>query len=104
MRRELGQAQLDAAIEQASVDARVAWVRSKRALAMRIVWQQLDAAGISDPIEQARFLLGRLYPDMPPPWREDTIAALAERHAHGRWHGYPRPSSPDDHTSSSTSP
>jgi hypothetical protein len=92
MRREPGQAHLDAAIVEASVEARVAWVTSKRAIAMRIVWQQLDAAGISDPIEQARFLLGRLYPGMPPAWREGTIAALAERHAHGRWHGYPRPS------------
>jgi hypothetical protein len=92
MRPEPGQADLDAAIVQASVEARVAWVTAKRALAMRIVWQQLDAAGIDDPVEQARFLLGRLYPDMPLAWRESTIAALAERHAHGRWHGYPRPS------------
>jgi hypothetical protein len=92
MRREPGQAHLDAAIVEASVEARVAWVTSKRAMAMRIVWQQLDAAGISDPIEQARFLLGRLYPDMPPAWREGTLAALTERHAHGRWQGYPRPS------------
>ena len=83
---------MDAAIVRASAEARVAWVTAKRALAMRIVWQQLDAAGIDDPVEQARFLLGRLYPDMPLAWRESTIAALAERHAHGRWHGYPRPS------------
>lgn len=91
MQPEPGQAQLDAAIREASVEARVAWVTSKRALAIRIVWQQLDAAGISDPIEQARFLLGRLYPDMPTAWREGTMAALAERHVHGRWHGFPRP-------------
>jgi hypothetical protein len=92
MRPEPGQVHLDAAIVRASVEARVAWVTAKRALAMRTVWQQVDAAGISDPVEQARFLLGRLYPDMPLAWRESTIAALAERHAHGRWHGYPRPS------------
>lgn len=92
MQREPGQTHLDAAIVEASVEDRVAWVTSKRAMAIRIVWQQLDAAGIIDPIEQARFLLGRLYPDMPPAWREGTIAALAERHAQGRWHGYPRPS------------
>lgn len=92
MRPEPGQTDLDAAIVRASVEARVAWVTEKRALALRIVWQQLDAAGIDDPIEQARFLLGRLYPDMPLAWRESAIAALAERYADGRWHGYPRPS------------
>ena len=79
MRPEPGQAQLD---------ARVA---AKRAIGMRLVWQQVDAAGISDPAEQADFLLRRLYPEMPDAWFRATIAALTERHARGRWHGFERP-------------
>jgi hypothetical protein len=91
MRADLGQSQLDAVIVRSSVEDRVARVTAKRAAALPIVWQQVDSAGIVHPVEQARFLLGRLYPDLPPAWLEDTIAIVSERHAQGRWHGYPRP-------------
>jgi len=39
-----------------------------RRLGMRLVWQQADAAGITDPVQPVEFLLRRLYPEMPEPW------------------------------------
>ena len=91
MTRETGQARSDAEIVRSSWRPGSAGSPSKRATAMRTLWQQVDDAAISDPIEQARFLLGRLYPEMPRTWFESTIAALAARHAQGRWHGYRQP-------------
>ena len=90
MRPEPGQAQLDASIATSSVEGRVAWVAAKRSLGIRLVWQQVDAAGITDPVEQADFLLRRLYPEMPQAWLAATVAELAERHAQGRWQGFER--------------
>ena len=56
-----------------------------------LVWQQADAAGISDPVEQADFILRRLYPEMPEAWFEDIVGQLRELHAAGRWSGFRRP-------------
>lgn len=56
-----------------------------------LVWQQVDAAGIGDPVEQADFILRRLYPEMPGAWFEDVVGQLRARHAAGRWSGFRRP-------------
>ncbi|CAN5805327.1 hypothetical protein BH23CHL8_BH23CHL8_08000 [soil metagenome] len=90
-RPDPGQALLDARIAASSVEERVAWVAAKRRLGFQLVWQQVDQAGIRDPVEQARFILGRLYPDMPQAWFQHTIDELARRHGEGRWHGFERP-------------
>lgn len=58
---------------------------------LQIVWRQVDAAGITDPVEQAEFLLRRLYPEMPESWFRDVVAKLAAMHAAGTWHGFQRP-------------
>ena len=91
MQPDRGQAALDRRIAATSVEERVAWVAAKRDLGFRLVWQQVDAAGISDPLGQARFLLRRLYPELPEAWFEATVSKLEERHAQGRWHGLQRP-------------
>jgi hypothetical protein len=78
----------------ASIDQRVAWNEERRALGQRLVWQQLDAAALADPLEQADFLLRRLYPEMPERWFKDVMAKLAAKHAAGEWHGFSRPPEP----------
>lgn len=56
-----------------------------------MAWHQVDAAGIIDPVEQADFLLRRLYPEMPEPWFRDVLAKFAALHAAGEWRGFQRP-------------
>jgi hypothetical protein len=90
MRPDPGQTLLDERIAASSVEERVAWVEARRALGYRLVWQQVDAAGISDPVAQAAFLLQRLYPEMPAVWVDNVITRLREMRAAGRWHGLER--------------
>jgi hypothetical protein len=56
-----------------------------------LVWQQVDEAGITDAVQQADFILRRLYPEMPERWLGDVLAKLADMHAAGSWHGFERP-------------
>jgi len=91
MHPELGQAELDRRIAAASIEERVEWVAIARLAGLRSVWQQADAAGISDPVEQADFILRRLYPEMPEAWFEDIVGQLRALHAAGRWNGFRRP-------------
>jgi hypothetical protein len=58
---------------------------------LKLVWQQADAAGIFDPVEQASFILRRLYPEMSEEWFRDVVAKLADMHANGKWAGFQRP-------------
>jgi hypothetical protein len=90
-RPDPGQALLDERIAATSVEERVTWVAAKRKLGFQLVWQQVDEVGITDPVEQASFILGRIYPDMPQVWFDHTIDELARRHREGRWNGFVRP-------------
>lgn len=62
-----------------------------RAKGMLLVWQQVDAAGIDNPVEQADFVLRRLYPEMPEAWFRDVVSKLAAKHVAGEWQGFERP-------------
>jgi hypothetical protein len=55
------------------------WVTSQR------LWAAMDRAGITDDAGRARFIAGRLWPDMPRPWIDALVArtrarALAGQH------------------------
>ncbi len=91
MHPESGQALLDARIAASSVEQRVKWAADQRLAGMRSVWQQADSAGIVDPVEQAGFILRRVYPEMPERWFRDVVAKLAAMHAAGTWAGFQRP-------------
>jgi hypothetical protein len=91
MKREPGQALLDARIAESSIEERVAWSARKRRMGMSLVWQQLDERGIEHPLEQAEFLLRRVYPEMPEAWFADVLAKLAEMLNAGAWSGFRRP-------------
>lgn len=91
MHPDPGQAALDRRVAAASVEKRVEWVATMRLAGLRTVWQQVDAAGVTDPVEQADFILRRLYPEMPEAWFEDIVGQFRSLHAAGRWNGFRRP-------------
>lgn len=53
-----------------------------------MIWHQADAAGLSDPLERANFVLRRLYPEMSEAWFVDILGKLAARFERGEWHGF----------------
>lgn len=93
MRAEPSRAAMDARVAASSVADRVAWLAAMREAALQIVWQQVDAAGITDPVEQAEFLLRRLYPEESESWFLAVIDRLRAARAAGTWNGFQRPGS-----------
>jgi len=82
---------MDARVAASSVADRVAWLAAMREAALRIVWQQVDAAGIDDPVEQAEFLLRRLYPEESESWFLGVVDRFRAARAAGTWDGFQRP-------------
>ena len=91
MRPDPGRLDLLGRIAASSVEDRVDWLAEMRAAGMRSVWQQVDRAGITDPLEVAEFLLRRLYPDLPPASLAEILEQLRAAHAAGTWTGFARP-------------
>lgn len=77
-----------------SRDERAVISMELRARGFASVWDQLDRSGISDPVEQVMFLIGRLYPEMPVAHVEQIRRQFTERHAAGTWHGPERSTPP----------
>ena len=92
MRPDPGRADLLARLAESSVEDRVAWLATMRDAGLRSAWQQVDRAGITDPVEVAAFLLRRLYPRESEAWFRAVVAELREAHAAGAWSGFARPS------------
>lgn len=91
MRIDPGRTALLARLAGSTVEERVAWLATMRDAGIRSAWQQVDAAGISDPIETAEFLLRRLYAEESAMWLASVMAKLREAHAAGTWSGFARP-------------
>ncbi len=91
MRPDPGRAAQEALIAEASTARRAEIAMELRERGHRLVWQQADAAGITDPVEQADFMLRRLYPEMSEAWFRDVVGKLAALHAAGTWNGSRRP-------------
>jgi hypothetical protein len=96
MRPDPGRTAQEAVIAQMPSERRTGTMAMLRRRGRWMIWQQMDAAGIEHPVEQAEFLLRRLYPEMPEAWFSDVLAKLAAKYAAGEWHGFQRPAdSPD---------
>lgn len=67
-----------------------------RANGVARVWAQVDRAGPMTPLQTARFVLRRLYPDLEGPVLESIMAQLEAADADGSWTGFQRPSAPDE--------
>jgi hypothetical protein len=78
-------------IARSSIDDRVAWLATMRKAGVQSAWQQVDRAGLRDPLEIAEFLLRRLYPNQSAAWLEDILARLRSEYEVGAWKGFSRP-------------
>lgn len=58
------------------------------------VWQQVDAAGLTEPVEVAEFVLRRLYPEQSEGWFADVLGQLRALRDAGTWAGFERPEEP----------
>jgi hypothetical protein len=78
-------------VARSSVDDRVAWLVSMRDAGIRSAWQQVDRAGLSDPVEIAGFLFRRLFPNHPEAETALILARLRSEYEAGTWSVFARP-------------
>ena len=91
MRPDPGLALQEATLASMTTMERTTRMSELRANGRWLVWRQVDAAGIDDPIEVAEFVLGRLYPEAPAGWFAEIVKQLREARAAGTWNGFSRP-------------
>ncbi len=94
MRPDPGRDLQEALLIARTPDERALLSARLRAAGMALVWDQLDRAGITDPLETAMFLLDRLYPELPGVHREQLRRRIGAEVAAGTWDGFRRPVSP----------
>jgi len=90
---DLIQRQIDERVRAASPSDRMRLHVEMYRLAFTQVWAAADRAGPMTPIEEARFVLRRLYPDLEGPRLEAIMAELGARFEDGSWTGFRRPGS-----------
>jgi hypothetical protein len=93
MRPDPGRPLQESAIASMSVADRTARMTELRANGRWAVWQQVDAARITDPVEIAEFVLRRLYPEQPEAWFAEVLGQLRTARMAGTWSGFQRPTS-----------
>jgi hypothetical protein len=85
------QALLDRRLVEAGLEGRRATHERLRAKGFARVWAQADRAGGMTELERARFLLGRLYPDLEGERLEGIMTRLEADWLAGTWTGFVRP-------------
>ena len=85
------QALLDRRLVEAGLQGRRATHERLRAKGFARVWAQADRAGAMTELERARFLLGRLYPDLEGERLDAIMARLEADWLAGTWTGFVRP-------------
>jgi len=90
---DLAQRQLDQRVREAPPSERMRLHVEMYRLAFAQVWAAADRAGPMMPLEEARFLLRRLYPDLEGPRLEAILSELSARFEDGSWMGFTRPTS-----------
>jgi len=91
MRPDPGRVKQESLIASMSSLERTRQTALLRERGMWMAWQQVDQNALDDPLQQAEFILRRLYPEMPEVWFQDVLAKLAAKHAAGEWNGFERP-------------
>lgn len=91
MRPDPGRAIQESVIASMSANDRTAVTAALRVNGRWAVWRQVDAAGLSDPVEIAEFVLRRLYPEQRDAWFAEVLGQLRAAHAAGTWTGFQRP-------------
>ena len=91
MRPDPGRAAQEAALASMTSLERTSRMAELRRNGLWAVWRQVDAAGIADPVEQAEFVLRRLYPEESEAWLARILDQLRAAHVAGTWTGFLRP-------------
>lgn len=91
MRLDIGRGELLERVARSSVEERVTWLAAMRDAGIRSAWQQVDRAGITDPLEVAEFLLRRLYAGESEVWYGNVLIKLRAAQETGDWFGFARP-------------
>ena len=86
-----GRTAQDAVLASMTSLERTARMAQLRRNGLWAVWQQADAAGVTEPLAQAEFLLRRLYPEESEAWFAVVLDQLRAAHAAGEWTGFRRP-------------
>jgi hypothetical protein len=94
MRPDPGRALQESVLGSMSAMDRTARMAELRRNGLWSVWRQVDAANLTDAVEQAEFILRRLYPEESEAWFETVVGQLRADHAAGRWNGFKRPEPP----------
>lgn len=85
------QAVLDRRLVEAGLGGRRMAHERLRAKGFARVWAQAERAGPMSELELARFLLGRLYPDLEGERLDAIMAKLEAEWEGGTWTGFSRP-------------
>lgn len=95
MRPDPGRAELAAARRSWTAAERIALATELRDRAFDLAWAALRdheaGAGRLDDVERARFILGRLYPELAGPRLDEITGILAARREQGTWDGFVPP-------------
>ena len=97
MRPDPGRAELARARRGWTAVERLALAAELRDRAFDLAWAALrereGVGGRLDDLERARFVLGRLYPELAGPRLDEIMGSLATRQARGAWNGFAPPES-----------
>ncbi|MGI8998368.1 MAG: hypothetical protein ACR2GO_01495 [Candidatus Limnocylindria bacterium] len=91
MRPDPGRAAQDAVLASMTSLERTTRMAELRRNGRWSLWRQVEAAGITDPVAAAEYILRRLYPEESEAWFTTVIAQLRAAHASGAWSGFERP-------------
>lgn len=91
MRPDPGAEMLEAMLASLSPDQRASIAYRLRQRGVLLVWDQVDRAEPMAPVDEAMFILGRMYPEMPDVHRASIRRQIEADHDAGIWHGFKRP-------------
>ena len=92
MRPDPGREQLERIHQGLSPNQRALIGQELRQRGFLSVWDQVDRTEAMAPVEEAMFVLARLYPEMPATHRASLRRQMQARYDAGTWRGFERPS------------
>ena len=91
MRPDPGLELLERVLGDLDADARARIAHDLRQRGHLLVWDQVDRAGPMSKVEEAMFILDRMYPEMPEVHRTSLRHQIEADYRGGAWHGFERP-------------
>lgn len=91
MRPDPGLGLLERVLGDLDPDARARIGHDLRRRGRLLVWDQVDRAEPMSKVEEAMFILDRMYPEMPEAHRASLRRQIEADYEAGTWHGFERP-------------